>query len=534
MGSPRATSGSRSRSRTRAARRSARASATVTITDAVPPDTIITAGPAHGATVDAVPRFEFAAVTPIPWYFECRSAWDGARPDSFRRCSSPHSIEPPAAPGRHQLVFEVRAVDFRGNPDPTPALRSITYFQPRIDLTLEGMEITQGVQRRDCVSSDGCRLGIMSPDYVARALGRNPARRYQGLTLAGQCQGVDARGNPCPPAKQVVVRVYVTYRGDPALAQGAFVRVFGFDSNGRPLGHQLLSRMPGDPRPPEPPPRLRPCCAALTVADRKDPGAAYTFVLPGDWSRHRSLRLRAVVSPSRPDIVDTQPVDNELEVFDIFFARPTTIMVKPAWLKVRGVEKEGTPDAAFAGARAAFPTPIDTPDYMAVIDANAAAEEPHEDEGDEVWPLLKKWADEQKFASGVYPYGLYSPGRGMTSAATKGGTRLYRDRPLSYAPASGWPLTKVAHELGHGLNLPHAGLECGGNSDGQVGSAWPPDHEGRTAGFGLDTSTPWPYEIRGDDAATPFWDLMSYCGTSEGDHWLSPQLGPPAELLRTG
>ena len=49
--------------------------------------------------------------------------------------------------------------------------------------------------------------------------------------------------------------------------------------------------------------------------------------------------------------------------------------------------------------------------------------------------------------------------------------------PMSYAPARGRALTAVAHERGHGLGLPHAGLRCGGNSNGQVGSAWPPDDE---------------------------------------------------------
>ena len=60
------------------------------------------------------------------------------------------------------------------------------------------MEITQGVQRVECESSNGCRLGIMSPDYFAHAAGRNPAQRYQGVMLAGQCQGRDARGQECP------------------------------------------------------------------------------------------------------------------------------------------------------------------------------------------------------------------------------------------------------------------------------------------------------------------------------------------------
>ena len=55
---------------------------------------------------------------------------------------------------------------------------------------------------------------------------------------------------------------------------------------------------------------------------------------------------------------------------------------------VRGVRPEGTPYTAFAGARAAFPTAVDTPAYLAVIDANDAAEERHDDEASEVCALI--------------------------------------------------------------------------------------------------------------------------------------------------
>ena len=513
-----------------------RAAATITITDAVPPDTIITAGPAHGSTVTTPPTFAFEAVTPIPRFLECNEVWLGRPATGFRRCNSPYTVVPPGGLTQSRLRFEVRAVDFRGNVDPTPAVRVLTYRPAWVDLSVVGMEITQGVQRLDCASGDGCSLGIMTPDYFAHAVGRNPVRRYQGVALAGQCIR-DVNNQPCPAAKPVVARVYVQYRGDAALARGSSVRVSGFDSTGRQLVPNFVlpaARPTGDVP--------TPCCGSLTTADRLNRSAAYTFELPPDWSRHRSLRLRAFATPARPDIRETRPIDNQLEVVDIQFERPTTIVVRPVLMRIGNVMPSEL-HTSFAGARAAFPTAFDIQwNRGGVVDASEAALEGDKDEASEVLPLIEDWADDQGMTSGEYPFGLYEPNHGMRSGATERGSDLYEDRPASYAQAHGRELTAVAHELGHGLGLPHAGRKCG-STDGQAGSEWAPDDEGRTAAFGLDTRTPAPYRILGDTARSFFaydpnfadgtaqWDLMSYCpegggankyaGANEDIHWLS-------------
>jgi hypothetical protein len=498
--------------------------ATGTIQDATPPDTVITAGPPEGGTVRTAPTFEFEAIGPAA-RFECNATWDPpVRTTGFYDCTSPHTVEPPVPTETMRLRFEVRAVDARGNADPTPAVRSIYYQPPQLDLSVDGIEITQGVQERDCRSSDGCRAGIMVPDYIARARGENPARRYQGVVLS--------------EAKPAIARVYVQARGQRDYARGATVRLHGFDSIGRPLAPGFLLPQAGPDIPPA-------CCPALSLADRRSARSAYTFTLPPDWSRHRALRLRAVVSPQAGrNIVETRRLDNELWVGEIPFKRPTTIRLRPVEMRIRGIQPD-SPPTPFIGARMAFPDAFDIPTYyQGVVDATDAAQEPdRKEQVSKALELVDDWADDKDYRSGVYPYGLYQPGHGLVTGATRGDTALYQDRTASYAPSGGRPLTAVAHEMGHGLGLAHAGLKCGSNSNGQVGWAWSPDDEGRTNGFGLDTRAFTPYRILGDVApanydtspnptdGTAYWDLMSYCPTSapatdpfnENVQWLSPR-----------
>ena len=487
----------------------ARAAATVTIQDAVAPDTLITAGPASGSTVNDPPRFEFRAITPNPWHFECEALWEGAASTGFRRCASPHVVTPPTTSARGRLLrFQVRAVDFDGIPDPTPDTRGlITYQPPLSDVSLVGIEVTQGVQERDCRSSR-CEAGIMTPDYVERALGRNPAARYEGVVLS--------------EARQTVVRVYVQARGDRAFASGVTVRLEGWDSNGRSLvsgggGGILLPRYLPAVAPP--------CCNRLTFADRGNLQYAYTFPLPPEWSRHRTIGVRAVVSP-RVGVTDSRPGDNWLEVTDIPFQRPTTIRLRPVAMSIGGTWP-GASDSAFVGARATFPTAFEIPPYQGVVDATAVARAAgRERQASMALTLLDDWADDMNYRSGVYPFGLFQPGLGLNTGATMPGTALYRDRTVSFARWGVRALTSSAHELGHGLGLPHAGLKCGSNDGGQIGSAWPPDDEGRTQGFGLDTRGGM-YRIWPDTDAQPSWDLMSYCpvggATNDDLHWLSPR-----------
>ncbi len=89
------------------------------------------------------------------------------------------------------------------------------------------------------------------------------------------------------------------------------------------------------------------------------------------------------------------------------------------------------------------------------------------------------------------------------------------------------PKTAAAHELGHILTAPHAGLQCGGNDKGQSGEPWPPDDGGRLQGLRLERTGPGPHDPAIDgvtpSTAGPPWtgyDFMSYCA-SENTGWIS-------------
>ena len=92
-----------------------------------PPNTTIDSGPS-GATNDPTPAFGFSS-DELGTTFECRvdgGAWGG--------CSAPETTAS-LADGAH--TFEVRATDFAGNVDPTPASRGFTVDTAAPDTTID-------------------------------------------------------------------------------------------------------------------------------------------------------------------------------------------------------------------------------------------------------------------------------------------------------------------------------------------------------------------------------------------------------------
>jgi hypothetical protein len=104
--------------------------------DATAPDTRILRGP-RGATRDRTPSWVFAASEPTAT-FEC--VMDAG---SFTRCDSPHAVKRPLRQGRH--TFRVRASDQLGNPDDTPARRSLIVDRagPRVQISGRVVRLTR-------------------------------------------------------------------------------------------------------------------------------------------------------------------------------------------------------------------------------------------------------------------------------------------------------------------------------------------------------------------------------------------------------
>ena len=177
------------------------ASRTFTV-DMEPPDTAITSGPA-GLTDDATPTFGFEAGEPGAT-LECRFD-DGA----FAPCSSPYTADP-LGDGDHTL--EIRAIDDAGNPDPTPATRTITVDTAAPQTTITsgptgvtrdatstfGLEADESGATLECRIDDGA-FGACDPTHTTAALADGEH------TI--EARAVDAAGNadPTPAARTFTV-----------------------------------------------------------------------------------------------------------------------------------------------------------------------------------------------------------------------------------------------------------------------------------------------------------------------------------------
>jgi len=162
------------------------------VVDTRPPQTSIVSGPA-GETAKLGP-FKFAADEEVEG-FEC--ALDE---DKFAGCESNYSI-PPVPDGEHTL--RVRAVDFVGNPDPTPAERHLI-----LDTTPPSVQILSGL---DPVTDSDVTIEFEVEDEFGRAECNIDLRSYfscaSPLTFEGvpdgphtiHVRGVDRVGNVGTP-----------------------------------------------------------------------------------------------------------------------------------------------------------------------------------------------------------------------------------------------------------------------------------------------------------------------------------------------
>ena len=344
---------------------------------------------------------------------------------------------------------------------PAPPLKLLN---DTTDIRVTGIEVTQAVQEDSC---NGC-AGTLPSRTQADDTSPGSAN-YQGVTLAA--------GN------FTVVRVFATFTQPASLANlvGATATLSVYDSN----GHRISTLNPDSS-----PPSLSRTPMYVSAAERATPGVSFNFLVPWQETSHRALSFRATVKPKVGLGQLAQCASCKANTFDLIgvpFVPTATVPVHPIPLTVGGVQTSMSEQQVFGSAQTVLPLkvrifPYDAPlpvDGMSTDDATYAVNERGADDG---------------LVGSDYPIGVFIDGVPNLGGSTLSRRHLYDDiGPVSIVRADR-PLTSAMHEIGHGLALctptplphPDGTADCGGNSNEQVGEAWPPDNEGRIQGIGLD------------------------------------------------
>jgi hypothetical protein len=131
--------------------------------DTTPPNTIITGGPS-GPINDPTPTFAFTSSEPNST-FQCR-----VDAGSFASCTSPKTLAH-LNDGTH--TFSVRAIDRDGNPDPTPATRSVTVKTASVAVSGSNLLVSAAVGAKD-------DFAITKPNGTTIRITDLPAGTYTG------------------------------------------------------------------------------------------------------------------------------------------------------------------------------------------------------------------------------------------------------------------------------------------------------------------------------------------------------------------
>ena len=402
-----------------------------------------------------------------------------------------------------------------------------------VNIIVTGIEVTQAVQSSGCA---GC-LGVLPSRDQSNSNAPGQAT-YQGVTLA---QG-----------KFTVVRVFAHTFGGTTVS-GATAQLEVLDSNGSRIA--LLG-------PDSSPPAVTPMICSFCVRDpeRANPGSSFNFLVPWQDTNQSLLTFRATVTPPTGPFLPSQCGGCRGNVFtlqSVPFVPVATIRIHPIPLTLTIGGNCGTNNAS--GCTSVTPQQVfnDAETLMPYHFEILPYESPLQVDGTQDACAAAGTVSNRGAADGYgpndYEIGVFFAGMGLVKNGCTLGYKLFDNGAASAVLDSGRSISSVTHEIGHGLGLKHAGVECGGGQDNdsddtnQSGTPWSPDVWGYLDSAGFDRrswdiyktgSLPGTYMQDFNHDGTPaggtkYYDFMSYCPGGDGqpdgkgngadntNHWIS-------------
>ncbi len=294
-----------------------------------------------------------------------------------------------------------------------------------------------------------------------------------------------------------------------------------------------------------------------TAAEAASETAAYTFVLPQDWT-HAALTIGANLLPSlgggSPVVAPCARAacvqNDNMGLKSIPFVTARQVTVKPLQLTVNGVAQPDPVWNVFNWTRMMLPLPLHVMPYQATIDITDVANDqtrciaaaPPGTAGSDhrkacsnaanegAAARVSDWTCDQGSSDRTWNIGVNTGvARGKKSSHwCFGDFHIEEDAVVE----RNRPMTSVSHEFGHLLGRVHADTQCRGNSDGQEGEAWLPDGRGllQSVGLAIGGRTGQSGGVYATLAPPKEWfDYMSYCAETRelplplvnGNSWIS-------------
>lgn len=397
-----------------------------------------------------------------------------------------------------------------------PAPRSVVIpfsVVENYDLTVTGIDVTQGIQRE-------------------QALPPRPAAPGGAVPYAGM---------PLVRNKKTHVRVFaVVATPAGATVEGAAIRLYGRSAGGTPLpGSPLATTIGGALA------NGNPAQVSLGTLETGTPAA--TFTLPPAWTQAGTIELEAKVAP--PTVLfggatECCPDNDGYRLTGIPFTDTGFVNVSALLLTGSSQPFPGFPDEMLAAVQQTLPLADGElrtgGDYRAVVDVTPIL---NATTWGDLFPNCVHFCslpvDKDKFLIGYsenFDTGLSYCGTfafknpncpdvvmGLVDSPdvaglSRGDAVLYRSRCVTNMRR---PLTSIAHELVHGLGPYHASDGCGGADNDQKADSWP-NGWGGILGVGYDVRTRRVLYTGDADAnkdgaknegapANSWLDFMSYC-----------------------